>query len=61
MNKLEQKKLYEKKSGDKIDEKNKSKIGLSLLNIAIESNNEFDYKFYKISENLSFYSFNVKI
>ena len=61
MNKSEQKKLYKKTSIEGADKQDKSKIGLSLINIAIESNNEFDYGFYNISENLSFYSFNVKI
>jgi len=59
MKKSEQKKLYEKISNN--PHQNKNKIALSLVNIAIECNNKFEYSFYKISEKLSFYSFNVNI
>jgi len=61
MDKEEQKKLYKKLSKEKSQKQNKSKIALSLINIAIECNNEFEYKFHKLSEKLSFYSFIVNI
>ncbi len=61
MNKREQKKLYESIANEKAPKENKSKIALSLINIAIECNNEFEYKFQRISENKSFYSFSVNV
>jgi len=61
MNKGEQKELYKSLENKKIPKENKSKIALSLINIAIECNNEFEYKFQRISENKSFYSFSVNV
>ncbi len=39
----------------------KHKIGLGLVDIALESNNQFDYNFIDITDNISFYTFKVKV
>jgi len=47
--------VHKKASGSK------GKIGLGLLEIAVESNNKFDYHFYDINKDVSFYTFDVEI
>ncbi len=37
------------------------KIGLGLIDIAIESNKQFDYKFIDVTDNISFYTFKVEV
>jgi len=39
----------------------KAKIGLGLIEIAIESNNKLNYHFYPIDKKVSFYTFDVEI
>ncbi len=39
----------------------KGKIGLGLIEIAIESNNKSHYHFYQVNDKVSFYTFDVEI
>ena len=61
MNKQQLKILYDETIHAKTSNKENLKIGLGLIDIAIESNSQFDYKFIEITENVSFYSFKVEV
>jgi len=39
----------------------KHKIGLGLVDIALESNNRFNYEFIDVDENIAFYTFEVEV
>jgi hypothetical protein len=60
ISKIDLKRLYE----ETIHKKNlgeKVKIGLGLIEIALESNNKFEYHFQEIDNSLSFYTFDVEV
>ncbi len=53
--------LYDEITHNKSTPHTKLKIGLGLVEIAIESSNQFNYKFIDITDNISFYTFKVKV
>ncbi|RLD67151.1 MAG: hypothetical protein DRI95_05300 [Bacteroidetes bacterium] len=53
--------LYDENIHKKSVSNSKNKIGLGLIDIAMESNNQFDYKFIDVSDEISFYTFKVKV
>ncbi|MBN1251092.1 MAG: SiaB family protein kinase [Bacteroidales bacterium] len=61
MNKLEQKQLYEEITHKRFSDNVGKNIGLGLIDIALESNNKFDYNFEKISDDYYFYTFKVDV
>ena len=61
MNKNELKVLYDEMIHKRSASRTKDKIGLGLIDIALESNNQFDYKFIDVTDNVAFYTFKVKV
>jgi len=61
MNKKQLKVLYDEIIHKRYATQTKHKIGLGLIDIALESNCQFDYEFIDITDNVSFYTFNVKV
>jgi hypothetical protein len=57
---IELKRLYEETIHKKSIGK-KGKIGLGLIEIAVESNNKLDYQFHQIDGKVSFYTFDVEV
>ena len=53
--------LYDKNIHKKSISNSANKIGLGLIDIALESNNQFDYKFINVSDEISFFTFKVKV
>ena len=61
MNKNELKVLYDELTHKRHATHVGHKIGLGLIDIALESNNQFDYKFFDVTDNVAFYTFKVKV
>ncbi|MEN8122078.1 MAG: SiaB family protein kinase [Bacteroidota bacterium] len=61
MDKTQIKNLYDEIIHKKSASHTKNKIGLGLIDIALESNNQFDYSFIDVTDNVSFYTFKVKV
>ncbi|MFN8256719.1 MAG: SiaB family protein kinase [Bacteroidales bacterium] len=60
MPKIDLKRLYEETVHKKSVNK-KSRPGLGLMEIALESNNKYDYHFQPLDKKVSFYTFDVEI
>lgn len=61
MDKKQLKILYDEIIHKKSVSRTKNKIGLGLIDIALESNNQFDYKFIDVTDNVAFYIFKVEV
>lgn len=61
LSKKELKRIFEEKKHRKTYGSEEPEIGLGLLEIAIESNNQFDFSFIQTSEGVAFYTFNVEV
>lgn len=61
MDKKQLKIMYNEIIHNRSASRTKHKIGLGLIYIALESNFQFDYKFIDVTDNVSFYTFKVKV
>ncbi len=61
MDKKELKVLYDELIFKRTAALTKHKIGLGLVDIALESNNQFNYEFIPVEDNISFYTFEVEV